>query len=187
MPAVRDDHEDGRLNVLMTEGEHAWVEQLPRLLGPHGVRAILAPDVGAAIRRIREGPVHAVVVDTTVPMERGEHRDRREERREAEEDSGGLKLLRVIQRIEPAPPTVVVRDRRFDRRHDDRLLSEALRLDAFSVLDQPVQLEQLLDVLRRLIERHYGGRWPGTPPGGGVDRERPGGGPFEQDDELRRW
>ena len=68
--------------------------------------------------------------------------------------------MRVIQRLEPAPPTVVVRGRRFDSRQDDRLLSEALKLRAFSVLDQPVQLEQLLGVLQRLIERHYGGRWP---------------------------
>ena len=52
-----------------------------------------------------------------------------------------------------------VRDRRFDRR-DNRLLAEALRLEAFSVLDRPVELEQLLEVLRRLLARYYGGLWP---------------------------
>lgn len=163
MPAVRSDNErDGRLNVLMTEGQQSWVDQLPRLLQPQGVRAIIAPDVDEAVRVIRQAPVHAVVVDMGVPMARHEEADepgRRHE--EADPGTGGLKLLRVIRRLEPAPPTVVVRGRRFEGRHDDRLLSEALRLEAFSVLDQPVQLEQLLEVLRRLIERHYGGRWPG--------------------------
>jgi len=73
---------------------------------------------------------------------------------------GGLKLLRVMRRLDPAPPAVVVRGRRFDR-VDDRLLNEALRLDAFSVLDEPVDLEQMLETLRRLIVRYYGGQWPG--------------------------
>lgn len=164
MPAVRSefDSDASRLNVLMTEGEQSWVQQLPRLLQPQGVRAILAPDVDEAVRVIRRGPVHAVVVDMAVPMAREESEERERAADSASESSpGGLKLLRVIRRLEPAPPTVVVRGRRFDRRVDDRLLSEALKLEAFSVLDQPVQLEQLLDVLRRLIERHYGGRWPG--------------------------
>lgn len=164
MPAVRSEHDEGRLNVLMTEGQQSWVQQLPRLLQPQGVRAIIAPDVDEAVRVIRQGPVHAVVVDMAVPMARVDESDGRvssDRSPESEAGTGGLKLLRVIRRLEPAPPTVVVRGRRFDRRHDDRLLSEALRLQAFSVLDQPVQLEQLLEVLRRLIERHYGGRWPG--------------------------
>ncbi|MEX2672022.1 MAG: hypothetical protein WD294_07930 [Phycisphaeraceae bacterium] len=162
MPAVRSER-DSRLNVLMTEGEQSWVQQLPRLLQPQGVRAIIATDVDEAVRVIRQGPVHAVVVDMAVPMARLDDADDRALASEqAQGGTGGLKLLRVIRRLEPAPPTVVVRGRRFDRRHDDRLLSEALRLQAFSVLDQPVQLEQLLEVLRRLIERHYGGRWPGT-------------------------
>lgn len=162
MPAVRSDNERrGRLNVLMTQGQQSWVDQLPRLLQPQGVRAIIAPDVDQAVRVIRQAPVHAVVVDMGVPMARHDEADDSADRHEADAGTGGLKLLRVIRRLQPAPPTVVVRGRRFEGRHDDRLLSEALRLEAFSVLDQPVQLEQLLEVLRRLIERHYGGRWPG--------------------------
>lgn len=145
-----------RLNVLLTE--HApgdrWTDQLPRLLEPQGVHAIRATDVDEAVRAIEAQPIHAAVVDLRLPLHREEP---------TEEDSGGgagLKLLRVIQRLDPAPPAVIVRGRRFDDRTDNRVLTEALKLDAFSVLDQPVELEQLLDTLRRLIQRYYGGHWP---------------------------
>ena len=150
---------DHRLNVLLTDGEQRWAEQLPRLLEPQGIRAIRAGDVEEAARVIERQLIHAAVVDIALPM------DRRAEPRKPREGvheggHGGLKLLRVIQRIDPSPPAVVVRDRRFDR-VDDRLLSEALKLRAFSVLDEPVELEQLLETLRRLLIRHYGGAWPG--------------------------
>ncbi len=143
-----------RLNVLLTDFDEPWADQLPRLLEPQGVRSIRVHDVDQAIEAIERQPIHAVVVDLALPMGNATAAMNRVE-------SGGLKLLRVIQRLNPVPPSVVVRDKRFDR-DDTRLLNEALRLKAFSVLDQPVQLEQLLEVLRRLLHRHYGGMWPGT-------------------------
>jgi DNA-binding response OmpR family regulator len=150
MQAVR--HEPGhRLNVLLTEAEHRWSDQLPRLLEPQGVRAIRVGDVDEAVSVIESEPIHAVVVDVGLPMDRTTV---------ADVTPGGLKLLRVIHRMDPAPPTVVVRGRRFDRL-DDRLLGEALKLDAFSVMDEPVDLEQMLETLRRLFVRYYGGSWPG--------------------------
>jgi len=142
-----------RLNVLLTDDEHQhWAGQLPRLLEPQGVRAICVEDVPQALEAIESHRIHAAVVNLEIPMDHGAS---------AAEPEGGLKLLRVIQRLEPVPPAVVIRGRRFDRR-DGRTLSEALKLDAFSVLDQPVQLEQLLEVMRRMLRRYYGGRWPGA-------------------------
>ncbi|MBI1369712.1 MAG: hypothetical protein GC162_13785 [Planctomycetes bacterium] len=144
MLAVRDPSEN-RLNVLMSVSEQNWATQLPRLLAPQGVRSIVVSDPNEAAVLIERQPIHAAVIDAGQPR-----------------DPGGLKLLRVIQRLRPTPPAVLVRGRIFDRRTDNRLLSDALKLDAFSVLDQPVELEQVLDVLRRLLERHYGGQWPAS-------------------------
>lgn len=151
METVRNHDRPNRLNVLLTETDERWSHQLPRLLEPQGVRALLAHDVDEAVEILQQLPVHAVLVDVSIPMATAAGK---------ETSDSGLKLLRVIQRLEPAPPTVVVRGRRFDARQDDRLLTEALKLRAFSVLDQPVQLEQLLGVLQRLIQRYYGGQWP---------------------------
>ncbi|MHC4994132.1 MAG: response regulator [Planctomycetota bacterium] len=143
-----------RLSVLLTEAEEAWANQLPRLLEPQGVRTIRVDGVDEAVRVIESEPIHAVMVDVAMPKQRYAPVNPTE--------TGGLRLLKVIQRIDPSPPAVVIRGRRFDGRTDDRILSEALKLDAFSVLDQPVELEQLLAVFRRLIDKHYGGIWPTT-------------------------
>ncbi len=142
-----------RLTVLLTDVEEPWSQQLPRLLEPQGVHSVRARSVDEALRILEQQQIHAALVDMALPLETGSS---------TVSTPGGLKLLRVIRRLQPAPPTVVVRGRRFDARLDDRLLGEALKLEAFSVLDEPVQLEQLLQVMRRLLERYYGGHWPST-------------------------
>lgn len=151
--SVHPEMRGNRLNVLMTEADEPWSQQLPRLLEPQGVRTIRVTTVNQAVRAMEHELIHAAVVDIALPMHQPSPQVEMVE-------TGGLKLLRVIRRMHPAPPTVVVRGRYFDRRTDDRLLTEALKLEAFSVLDQPVQLEQLLETLRRLLQRHYGGQWP---------------------------
>lgn len=142
----------GRLNVLLTDRGQSWVHQVPALLKPQGVRSYLAGSADEAIQLIHDTPIHVAVVDLLLDSD-------------AEAPTGalpgGLKLLRVIQRIEQRPPAVVVvRGRRFDQRIDNFVLTEAMKLNAFSVLDTPVQLEQMLAVLQRALERFYGGQWP---------------------------
>lgn len=151
--SIHPEARGNRLNVLLTEADEPWSRQLPRLLEPQGVRTICVTTVNQAVRAMEHEPIHAAVVDIALPMHQTVAMS-------GTMETGGLKLLRVIRRMHPAPPTVVVRGRYFDRRTDDRLLTEALKLEAFSVLDQPVQLEQLLETLRRLLQRHYGGQWP---------------------------
>ena len=142
------------MNVLLTEGDEPWALQLPRLLEPQGVRTIHVHTVDEAVDAIEHEPIHAAVVDLGLPLEEGTVAVK------GVADTGGLKLLRIIRRLHPTPPAVVVRGRLFDRRTDDRVLAEALKLQAFSVLDQPVHLEQMLETLRRLLQRYYGGQWP---------------------------
>ena len=72
----------------------------------------------------------------------------------------GVWLLELFRRMRNSPPTVVLRSPTYNRADAERLLQEALRLGAFSVLDKPVELEQLLAVFRRLVDRQYRGLWP---------------------------
>lgn len=143
MLGVRDSSNQ-RLNVLLSTSQQVWADHLPRLLEPQGVYAIRVTDVEQALDVIEHHRIHAAVIETGA---RGRQ---------------GLKLLQVIRRMTPTPPAVLVRGRLFDRRDDNRLLADALRFNAFSVLDQPVNLEQILDTLRRLLERYYGGQWPAS-------------------------
>ena len=145
---------DRRLNVLLTDRGADWADQLPELLKPQGVHAFRVSDPDKAVELIEATPIHVAVLDMYLDADP-------DEPPRAERLPAGLKLLRVIQRIDRRPPAVmVVRNRYFDPRIDNFVLAEALKLNAFSVLDQPVRLEQLLAVLHRALERYFGGHWP---------------------------
>ncbi len=150
------DPDGGRLNVLLTDHGQRWARQVPALLEPQGVRAFHAESMDQAIGLIEATPIHVAVVDLAMGGET--------EAPAPDRVPDGLKLLRVIQRIETRPPAVVVvRGRSFQPRFDNFVLTEAMKLNAFSVLDTPVHPEQMLSVLQRALERFYGGQWPTDP------------------------
>ena len=64
------------------------------------------------------------------------------------------RIAHVDQPVDPPD------DGRDLQRQVERLLGEALRLGAFSVLNKPVDMNQMLTVFRRLIDRQYHGSWP---------------------------
>ena len=74
--------------------------------------------------------------------------------------AAGPRLLQLLRRLDPSPPTVVIRPAQSTRRDASRGLSEALREGAFAVIDRPLKLERMLETLRRVVRRHYSDRWP---------------------------
>lgn len=167
---VRAANDSSRMNVMLTDGGQSWAQALPRLLEPQGVHAIPVRTVDEAVREIEVRPIHVALVDLALPLGSEIEQSPRTEPYNPHRLPGGLKLLQILRRQANRPPAIVaVRGRLFDRRFDDRLLAEALKLDVFSVLDKPVELEQLLQVLMKALRRHYGDAWPGTPGHGGAD------------------
>ena len=149
-----------RLNLLLTYGgwrERPAVEQLPRLLQPLGIRAMQADSGEEAAQLIQANPVHIAVVDLEIPVQprAGGSNDRPQLNSE-----GGLRILKLLRRLDPAPPTIVVRPRQATERERVRGLSHSLRDGAFAVLDRPLHMEALLEVLRRVLNRHYENLWP---------------------------
>jgi DNA-binding NtrC family response regulator len=59
-----------------------------------------------------------------------------------------LQLLRMIRRVNRTLPVVVVTGRR-----DQHWLEDALRLTAFSVVTRPLELEELLRQIARMMSR----------------------------------
>ena len=146
----------GRFNVLLTEDrdrpvEH-WTRQLPRLIEPLGIHTHIARSAPEALALHAKITFHAAVVDLATPSGPG-----------SAEANGGLWLLKVLRRSEAHPPVVVVNSRA-TQRQAVKLLNEALRLGAFSVVNPPVQIERLLGAIHRLIDRRYAGQWPAGPP-----------------------
>jgi DNA-binding response OmpR family regulator len=56
---------------------------------------------------------------------------------------------------------VVVRPPQPSQRDAVRSLHAMLAEGAFAVLDRPFPVESLLETLRRILQRHYAGSWPG--------------------------
>ncbi|MEO0715568.1 MAG: response regulator [Planctomycetota bacterium] len=152
-----------RLNLLVSyAGWQAdpWVERLPKILEPMGVRAFRASTGREASDVIRRTPIHAAVVDLGLPID-GEPEAAADEA--GSNTEGGVRLLEILRRLETSPPVVVVKAAR-SVRDDQRVMAASLRAGAFAVVDRPHStrdLELLLDTLRRLLTRHYEGRWPG--------------------------
>lgn len=149
----------GRLNLLLSHAgweEDSWADRLPCLLQPMGVCALRAGTGREASEVIRSQPIHIAVVDLGLPLERCPAAA-------APAEECGPRLLQLLSRLNPIPPTVVIKRAR-TRRDDRREITDALRAGAFAVIDRPrgpADLELLLEVLRRCLRRHYDGRWPG--------------------------
>lgn len=120
--------------TLVVSGEarrHGGVVQ--QLLGPSQVDLYDAMDIADLMAAVQAGRADAVVVDS---------------------DGGEqelLKTLRMIRRVNPALPVVLVA-----RRVSRRFMENALRLEAFCVVHKPLEREELLIQLRRLVERFSG-------------------------------
>ena len=76
------------------------------------------------------------------------------------EKAAGPRILQLLRRLEQPPPTVVIRPRQPVARDSARGLAAALREGAFAVLDRPIHLEMMLEVMRRILRRHYADVWP---------------------------
>ena len=166
-----------RFNVLLTEDrqrpvEH-WTRQLPRLVAPLGIHAQLATSAREAAALAEQQLFHAVITDLATPVEpaspRGDGSGSTEDPASGGGgtsggggEGGGLWLLQVLQRRAQRPPVIVVNSRA-TRQQAVRLLNDALRLGAFSVINRPADLHPLLTAIQRLLNRHHQGQWP-TPP-----------------------
>lgn len=151
----------GRLNLLLSYAgwqSESWVDALPRLLEPMGVVSLRAGTGREATEVIRRNPIHIAVVDLGLPLE-----PRAAGSTAPDHEEGGPRLLEILRRQAQPPPTVVVKSSR-THRDDCREISAALRAGAFAVIDRPrdvMDLEVMLEVMRRCLGRFYQGRWPG--------------------------
>ncbi len=174
MADVRSQQDDQgtRLNVLFTCDRHPgashWAKVVPRLLEPQGVRAIVARSGVEAVSMAQQMVIHAAVIDLSTPRGRLEDlptdvRGRRPNMGGAGPGSSapvGFWLLEFFRRLPNQPGVVAVQHRAVTQREVQTLLRESLRLGVFSVLPDPVNVEQLLEVLRRYLDKEYRGLWP---------------------------
>lgn len=152
-----------RLNLLISYGgwqQQSLAEQLPRLLEPLGVRCMQVNSGHEATQVIQRMAVHIAVVDLALPL----HPTSSAASSQPAHQPAGARVLQLLRRLDQPPPTIVVRPPQASARESARSLADALREGAFAVLDRPVHMEAMLEVLRRILRRHYANNWPSQCP-----------------------
>ncbi len=147
----------GRLNLLLSYAgwqDTPWVDRLPMILYPMGIKSHIAASATAAQRVIQANPIHIAVVDLALPLDADG----------SQVEEAGTRILNLLARLASPPPTIVIK-RKKTAREDTREMSAALRSGAFAIVDRPhaqPEIESLLEVLRKCMNRHYQNRWPGA-------------------------
>ena len=108
--------------------------------------------------------MHIAVIDLSIPMHPVSRRSGdatgASDAEVIHSEPAGGRVLQLLKRLDQPPPTIVVRPRQPDPAESSRTLADALRDGAFAVLDDPVPIESMLQVLERVVRRHYRDHWP---------------------------
>ncbi|MFN0010696.1 MAG: hypothetical protein ACKVS8_03530 [Phycisphaerales bacterium] len=150
----------GRLNLLLSCAswrDDTWADRLPCLLEPMGISAVRAMTARHAERVIRSTPIHIAIVDLGLPLDEACDAGATAAGVEGE---AGTRVLDLLARLTDPVPTVIIQAPR-SQRDGRRTMAAALNCGAFAVVDRAAaDLEFMLGVMRRCLDRHYGSRWP---------------------------
>ncbi len=118
-------------SLVVTGEAESWQRALEVIVGPQWLQTHHVSNGGELLRVVESGSADAAVLDE-----------------DAAWGADVLHILRMIRRLDAALPVVVV-----TRRNDRRWLEMALQLTAFSVVVKPLELEELLRQIRRMMAR----------------------------------
>ena len=129
--SVQQDVSNGPMGLLVTGEAQWWLPALETIIGQQLLRPVKVDSDRELQEVFGSGGVDSSALDD-----------------EAQWSVDVLKLLRMIRRLDSELPVVVV-----TRRRDRRLLADALRLTAFSVVVKPLALEEWLRQIQRMMAR----------------------------------
>jgi DNA-binding NtrC family response regulator len=122
---------EGPFGLVVTGQAEQWRSALEKIVGPQWLQTYPVESDADLLDVIKSGRADAAVLD--------ENADWRVD---------ALQMLRMIRRMDALLPVVVVTERQ-----DRRWLEHALRLAAFSVVVRPLELEELLRQIQRMMVR----------------------------------
>lgn len=133
----------GTINVLINAADWAWPQAVAQIFQPRGFNALIANSPEEALQLATRHRIHLAVLDVRgLPNVVGQ--------RPGRSAFSGIQVLRLIRQRDKLMPCLLLSES-----IDDRLLTEALALDVFSVLAKPVNLPQLAGQIDRLVHRCY--------------------------------
>ena len=120
------------VNILVSQADWAWPVALKDIFEPRGINMLLAKDTDDCVGIIEHRRIQTAIIDMNC------------------EKANGLVMVKVIRNHFPHLPCILL-----SRLAEKNLLSQALRLDIFSVIDKPVDMSVLLWQLNRLFTKKY--------------------------------
>ena len=120
------------VNVLVSGANWAWPEALRNIFQPRGVNLLVAESAGEFVNIIEQRRIHTTIVDMD------------------SKKSSGLATIKIIRMDYPLLPCILLTSTA-----GEATLSKALRLDVFSVVDKPVDMGILRELLNRLFIKKY--------------------------------
>jgi len=128
------------ISLLTTRQDWGWPTAVRDIFQPRGVNLLVADGVDQFVNVLRHRRVQATIVDTDPALPSA-----------TQGRPAGLWTLRIIRIEYPLMPCILLASNA-----SENMLEEALQLDAFSVIDKPVDMEILKDQLDRLFVKRYG-------------------------------
>jgi DNA-binding NtrC family response regulator len=120
------------VNVLASGANWAWPEIQRNLFEPRGVNLLVAENTSEFVNIIEQRRIHTTIVDLD------------------SEKSNGLTTVQIIRIDYPLLPCILLTGSA-----GESMLSKALRLDVFSVIEKPVDMNILQEQLNRLFIKKY--------------------------------
>lgn len=120
------------VNVLTSGANWAWPEALRNLFRPRGVNLLVAENAGEFVNIIEQRRIHTTIVDMD------------------SEKSNALATIKIIRMDYPLLPCILL-----TCTVGEEMLSKALRLDVFSVIEKPVNMDVLREQLNKLFIKKY--------------------------------
>jgi DNA-binding NtrC family response regulator len=119
------------VNVLASGANWGWPEALRYIFQPRGINLMVAENAGEFVNIIGRRQIHTTIIDM-------------------DSEVGGLATIKIIRVGYPRLPCILL-----SREPGEAVLSEALGLDVFSVIDKPVNMSILREQLSRLFIKKY--------------------------------
>jgi DNA-binding NtrC family response regulator len=120
------------INVLTSQANWAWRDALRYIFQPRGINLLVAADAIELVNLLQTKVIHTTIVDTDP------------------EEPNGIAVIKIIRMNYPTLPCILLTGDA-----GQSLLDNALRLDVFSVIDKPVDMNILKDQLNRLFIKKY--------------------------------
>lgn len=120
------------VNVLVSAANWGWPEALRELFRPRGVNLLVADSASDFVTIIECRRIHTTIVDMD------------------SQASDGLATIRIIRIDHPLLPCILLTSR-----VDQDVLDKALQLNIFGVIDKPVDMNALRELLNRLFIKKY--------------------------------